>query len=177
MINFSSIVLVAIALSMDAFSVAISIGITPNEIKKKILFIILVGCCHYFFPWVGMGLGKRFLNTFILNGERVLGLILIILAIEMIYEYYHENGKLNLNYGSVFIMAITVSIDSFMTGIGLYSIQSNIILVLLTFSITSMIFSLIGIFLGKLLNKIVGKYSEIIGILILVVLGVKYCLF
>ena len=35
MINFGSIFLVALALSMDAFSVAISLGINSQEFKKK----------------------------------------------------------------------------------------------------------------------------------------------
>ena len=177
MINFGSIFLVALALSMDAFSVAISLGINSQEFKKKLLFILLVGCCHYLFPWIGINLGKTFLDSFILNGEKVLGIILIILSIEMIYEYFHYDGEINFTYKSIILMAISVSIDSFMTGIGLYSLQTNIYIILLIFSITSMFFSLLGILLGKWFNKIAGRYSEVIGILILIIIGVKYCLF
>lgn len=175
MINFSSIFLVAIALSMDALSVAISIGINSNEFKKKVLFITLVGVCHFILPWLGMTLGKTVLDTFILNGEKILGIILIILAIEMIYEHFKHDGKLNFSYGNIILIALSVSIDSFMTGIGLYSIKTTSILV--TFSLTSMSFTIIGIILGKWIHKYTGKYSEIIGILILVILGVKYLVF
>ena len=95
----------------------------------------------------------------------------------MIYEYFHYDGEINFTYKSIILMAISVSIDSFMTGIGLYSLQTYIYIILLIFSITSMFFSLLGILLGKWFNKIAGRYSEVISILILIILGVKYCLF
>lgn len=174
MINYSSIFLMALALSMDAFSVAISIGINSLEVNKKILFIILVGLCHFIFPGLGMFLGHTFFTKIIIDGEKILGIILLTLAIEMIYEKFHKDGNFRLTYPSLLLLVFSVSLDSFMTGIGLYSIKKNIYIVLSLFSITSMLFSSIGIFLGKVVNQIIGKYSEIIGILILVVLGVKY---
>ena len=177
MINFSSIFLVAVALSMDALSVAISIGINSNEFKKKLLFALLVGFFHFIFPWLGINLGKTVLDSFILNGEKILGIILIVLAIEMIYEQFKHDNKFQVSYINIIIMALSVSIDSFMTGIGLYSLETHIIKVLIIFSITSMAFTVLGIFLGKWINKYAGKYSEIIGIFILIILGVKYCLF
>ena len=48
---------------------------------KYLLFILLFGFCHYLFPWIGINLGKTFLDSFILNGEKVLGIILIILSL------------------------------------------------------------------------------------------------
>lgn len=177
MINYSSIFLVAIALSMDAFSVAITLGINCESFKKKIIFIGLVGLCHFIFPWLGMYLGQTFLKNFILNSENILGIILLILAIEMIYEYFHEEGEISFSYKSLLLLVISVSLDSFMTGIGLYSITTKVYYVLIIFSLTSMLFTFFGIFLGKTLNKLIGKYSEIIGIIILFFLGVKYFLF
>lgn len=177
MINFNSIFLVAVALSMDALSIAISIGINSTEFRKKLLFTILVGACHFILPWLGINLGKTLLDSFILNGEKILGVILIILAIEMIYEQFDHNSKIHFSYINIIIIALSVSIDSFMTGIGLYSLKIHILKVLTTFSITSMTFTTLGLILGKWINKYAGKYSEIIGIFILIILGVKYCLF
>lgn len=177
MINYGSIFLVAFALSMDAFSVAITIGINCTELKKKLLFISLVGLCHFVFPWLGMILGQTFLRSFVINGEKILGIILLILAIEMIYEYFHKEGDLCFTYPSLLLLVISVSMDSFMTGIGLYSMEGNVYSILIIFSLTSMAFSILGIFLGKMFNKLIGEYSEVIGILILVFLGVKYFFF
>lgn len=177
MINYSSIFLVAIALSMDAFSVAITLGINCEIFKKKIMFISFVGLCHFVFPWLGMNLGQTFLKNFIINGEKILGIILLILAIEMIYEYFHKDGEISFSYKSLLLLVISVSLDSFMTGIGLYSFTANVFPVLIIFSLTSMVFTFFGIFLGKTLIKLIGKYSEIMGIIILLLLGVKYFLF
>lgn len=177
MINYSSIFLVALALSMDAFSVAITIGINCSELRKKLLFICLVGLCHFVFPWAGMLFGQTFLKSIVINGERILGIILLILALEMIYEYFHKEGNLCFTYPNLFLLIISVSMDSFMTGIGLYSMSGKVYSILTIFSLTSMLFSTLGIFLGNIFNKLIGKYSEVIGILILVSLGVKYFFF
>ena len=177
MINYGSIFLVALALSMDAFSVAITIGINCQELKKKLYFVSFVGICHFVFPWAGMYLGQTFLSDLVLNGEKILGIILLILAVEMIYEHFHKEGELSFNYLSLLLLVISVSMDSFMTGIGLYSIRANIFSVLLMFSLASMIFSFLGLFLGNIFNKVIDKYSEVIGIIILLLLGVKYLLF
>lgn len=177
MINYSSVFLVALALSMDAFSVAVTLGINCSELKKKLVFISLVGACHFIFPFGGMMLGQTVLKNIIVNGERILGLILLILAVEMIYEFFHKEENLKFTYPSLILLVISVSMDSFMTGIGLYSMNVNIASTLIIFSLTSMFFSTLGICLGKVFNRLIGKYSEIIGILILVSLGVKYLFF
>lgn len=178
MINYSSIFLVAIALSMDAFSVAITIGINNHSLKRKLAFIIGVCLCHYVFPWLGMQLGQTFLVNFIINSSKILGIILLFLAAQMIHERFSECDKeIKSSFLSLVLLIISVSLDSFMTGIGLYEFSSSAYLILLIFSLTSMFFSGLGIFLGKLFNKIIGKYSELIGIGILIILGVKFLLF
>lgn len=174
MINFWTIFLVALALSMDALSVAISLGINCVSFKKSIFFITLVGFFHFILPYLGMILGKSFLLNIILNSEKILGLILILLAFEMVYNYFHNEEKNTYSSINIVFLALTVSLDSFMTGIGLYNVKHNLSLILGTFSITSALFSIIGIFLGDFLNKHIGKYSELIGIIILFALGVKF---
>ncbi len=174
MINYSSIFLVAVALSMDAFSIAITIGINNISYKRKIMFILGVGLCHYLLPWLGMKLGQTFFVTFILNSTKILGIILLFLAAQMVYERFFESDKeIKTSFFSLLLLIISVSLDSFMTGIGLYEFLGSH-LILITFSATSMLFSFLGIVLGKLFNKIIGKYSELIGIAILMLVGVKF---
>lgn len=176
MINYSSIFLVAVALSMDAFSVAITIGINNQSLNRKFAFILGVGMCHYLFPWFGMKLGQTFLVNFVLNSSKILGVILLFLAAQMVHEIFFESDKeIKTSFISLILLIISVSLDSFMTGIGLYGFSSSAYLIM--FSLTSMFFSTIGIFVGNLFSKLIGKYSELVGIGILIILGVKFLLF
>lgn len=178
MINYATIFLIAIALSMDAFSIALTIGINNKSMKKQLLFILGVGLCHFFFPLIGIKLGQTILVNFIINSSKILGIILLFLASQMIFEKYSSKAKvINYSYTSLALLIISVSLDSLLTGIGLYQSINSYFLILIIFSITSSVFSASGIFLGKQFSKLIGKYSELIGIIILIVLGVKFLLF
>ena len=62
-----SIFFIGIALSMDAFSIALSIG-TNNLSKKSIgLTITLVGLMHFIMPQLGLMLGNQVYNFININ--------------------------------------------------------------------------------------------------------------
>ena len=65
-----------------------------------------------------------------------------------------------------------MSIDSFSIGIAIS--QEKILMPIITFSITSMIFTYVGLLIGNKLNKRIDKYSNKIGGLILIVLSIYY---
>ena len=72
------------------------------------------------------------------------------------------------------VFGFTVSIDSFSVGLGIDNINKNIILSSIIFSITSFIFTIIGLFIGKKINQIFGKISTLIGGCVLILIAVLY---
>ena len=72
------------------------------------------------------------------------------------------------------IFAFTVSIDSFSVGITFTVLNSSIILSSLIFSITSFIFTYLGLKVGKKLSLSFGNITTFIGSMILIILGVSY---
>ncbi len=70
---------------------------------------------------------------------------------------------------SIIIFAFTVSLDSFSIGIALT--KSNILLSIITFAITSLIFTYLGLRLGKIIKKSLGNLSTKIGGIILILLS------
>ena len=72
------------------------------------------------------------------------------------------------------LFGLSVSIDSLTTGIGLTAITNSYILSSLIFSITSFIFTLLGLNLGNILNQKYGKLSTLLGGTILLILGILY---
>ena len=75
-----TILTIAIALSMDTFSLSLGIG-TGNISKKRcLLFSIIVGIMHFIMPLIGNLIGNKIVEIFMLKSNFLLGIILIYLA-------------------------------------------------------------------------------------------------
>lgn len=168
-----SILIIGIALSMDTFSLSLSVGTLKITNKKAVFLASIVGCMHFFMPFLGMLLGNKLSIIFKINYDILLGLILILIAIEIIIDIIrHEEEKLNLSTWGMILFSLGVSLDSFSVGIGIKAITKNFFLAMSTFSLCSFIFTYIGLNIGRLGSKILGIYANIIGAIILFVLGI-----
>ena len=168
-----TILLIAIALSMDTFSFALSLGTANIEIKKGMLLSIIIGIMHFIMPLLGMAIGKFLLSILRVEHDFFLGIIFLILSFKMIYDFFVEHDEhIKMSIIGMLIISISVSYDAFTTGIGLYAITSRIILSTSIFMIVSYLFTITGILLGKYVNKKIGKISSIIGVLILLFIAI-----
>lgn len=167
-----SLLLIAIALSMDTFSVSLSLGTANIPIKKGIFLSTVVGLMHFIMPILGMLVGNIILKIIPFNHDFLVGIIFLVLSFKMIYDIFFENNdSICLNYLGIFLFSLSVSFDAFTTGIGLLVLTKNIFLATSIFMITSFTFTLTGIVLGKYVNQKIGKVSSIIGVLILFIMA------
>lgn len=163
------IILLAISLSMDAFSLAILYG-TLNLTKKDIyLLSFTVGVFHFIMPNIGNLLGK-ILN---INSNILVTIILSIISFQMIFNRKEEEIHV-LKLKEKLAFSFAVSLDSFSVGILFNTITNNYILSSLIISFTSFIFTNIGLNIGKKVNEKLGKYSTIIGGVFLFILALTY---
>ena len=168
-----SILLIGISLSMDTFSLSLSVGsITNNESNIKCP-AIFVGIFHFFMPLLGNFVGLGLIKLLNLASNVILGSILIILGINLAIHYIKdEKADIKLNLLGIIIFALSVSIDSFSVGLGINDITNNYLLASIIFACCSAAFTYLGIIIGKYSSKLIGKYAIILGILLLVCLGI-----
>ncbi len=167
-----TLLVIAIALSMDTFSLSLGIGTTNISKKRCLLFSIIVGIMHFIMPLIGNFIGKKIVALFTLKSNFLLGIILIYLGITMLIEIIHPSDKpKNINIFNMFLFAIGVSIDSFSTGLGLTAITNNMFLAVMIFSFTSFCFTYLGLLIGKYANNLLGTYATILGAFLLLVIG------
>ncbi len=168
------VIIIAISLSMDAFSLALAYG-TLNLNKKDIYKLsLVVGFYHFFMPLLGLFFGNIILK-YVSNPNFLVFVILFIIGIEMIYETFKEEDIKNIvSFRQILLFGLAVSIDSFSVGIGLNVISKNYLYCSTIFSIFSLSFTYLGLILGKKINNIIGKTSTIIGGLILIVIAIMY---
>ena len=175
--TFLMTLLVGISLSMDAFSLALVYGMQKITSKDKIILAIIVGSYHFLMPLIGLKIGNYITSYVFLDLDILVAVIFGVIGIEMIISSIKEKEeKIFINIIGFLIFGLSVSIDSLTTGIGLNVINNNYLQVAFIFAIVSAIFTYVGLILGNKLNDKIGKYSTIIGGIILIILGVYYLL-
>lgn len=167
-----SIILIGFALSMDTFSLSLGVGMFGVTNKKALKLALIVGAMHFVMPFLGMILGDKLIQIFEIKYDILLGFILIIISLQMVVDIIRcEEEKFNLSLIGMLAFAFGVSLDSFSLGLGLKAITSNIYLAMSVFAVCSFLFTYFGIVVGRVANKILGIYANILGAIILFVLG------
>lgn len=169
------ILIIAISLSMDAFSLALAYGMMNFNKKEIISLSFIVGLYHFFMPLLGNYCGKLVFSIIKVKPTLIVSVVFVLIGIEMIVESFKEENKKKITgYIEMLSFGLAVSIDSFSTGIGISTITNNILLAVLTFSIVSFLFTFLGLKLGKTISDKIGKVSSIIGAIILILIGISY---
>jgi len=95
----------------------------------------------------------------------------------MIIESFKKSDNIKrMKLLEMITFGFAVSIDSFSIGIGIHNITNNVLLSSIIFSMTSLIFTYLGLVFGNKLNKYFGKYATLLGGFTLIILGILYVL-
>ncbi len=179
-----SLFLIALALSLDAFGVALCIGLNNNIARKsKVMFAISFGFFQFLFSIIGAYAGFLF-NTYIASVPKVLGGALIaIVGIMMLKEGFQNKDECPLiKPGMVVILGVSVSIDAMVIGFtALNNIKNNLVILENTIfiGVVTLIITTIAFIISKYLKRIeiLSKYADYIGGVILVIFGIKMMFF
>ena len=79
-----TIFLIAVSLSMDAFSLALIYGTQGIAKKDKLLLSLIVGVYHFIMPLIGVIIGNLITSKILINTNILVGIILSLIAVEMI---------------------------------------------------------------------------------------------
>ena len=160
---------------MDAFSLALAYGTISLSKHEINLLSIIVGIYHFFMPIIGFFIGKAIIQLLPVDQGIITFLIFLFIGIDMILESFKKGETIKkMRLGEMILFGLAVSIDSFSVGIGINNISNNILFCSSIFSITSFIFTYLGLLLGNKLNELIGKFATIVGGIALIVLGLIY---
>lgn len=160
---------------MDAFSLALIYGMGNLSKKDEILLSIIVGIYHFIMPLLGNYIGEFILNILPIKLNILVSVIFIIIGIEMIIDTFKDEEHNSItNLIGMLVFGLAVSIDSFGVGLGINLLSKHIILSSLTFCTISFIMTYIGLSFGKKIGIKIGKMANMIGGIILIILGIIY---
>ena len=172
MSSFFTILLIGISLSMDAFSLALVYGMQGMTKKQKIFLSIIVGIYHFIMPLIGLTFGTILDNINLISIDIIATLILIYIGIDLIISNSKKEDRLEITKIGFLIFGLSVSIDSLTIGIGLKAITNNYLISSIIFSLTSLIFTYLGLTLGNVIGNKIGSYSKIIGGSVLIIIAI-----
>ncbi|MBP1969863.1 putative Mn2+ efflux pump MntP [Virgibacillus natechei] len=163
--EFASLLFMALALGMDAFSVCLGIGMQRIRLKRIALIGLVIGLFHFLMPFAGIILG-HVISTRIGELTSVLGgIILFGIGAQMLFSGFVYKAKKviqPIGFG-LYILSFSVSIDSFSVGLSLGLSGVETALALFLFGTMSTFLAWTGMLVGKKVHTILGVYSEVLG--------------
>ncbi|MGO1368986.1 MAG: manganese efflux pump [Senegalia sp. (in: firmicutes)] len=182
--NILNVVIISIALALDASGIAFSIGI-DKRLKKydKLFFIFSFGFFQFLLAFLGGYFGVLF-NIYVFKLSSMMGgLIIVIVGMIMIKENLSNDTKLvNFTFLIKMILSICVSIDAFIVGFSTFnSLDSSFILLnySIIIGIVTCFLSALAFSISRYLSKVkfLKKYSAFTSGIILILFGIKMILF
>ena len=179
------LILTAIALSMDAFAVAVCKGLcTENvEIKHMAITGAWFGGFQGLMPLIGFLLGSAFAKYIEPVDHWIAFVLLGLLGANMIKEAFSkEEEACDVNSASfgfkvMFVMAVATSIDALAVGITFALLPDvNIWVAIGSIGVITFLLSAVGVKIGSVFGAKNKKYAELSGGVVLILIGLKILL-
>ena len=172
------IILISVALGMDAFAVSVCKGLSLKEMswKKACIVGLYFGGFQALMPLIGFLLGSTFEEVVTSIDHWIAFILLGIIGGKMIKEAFgedSENRNDDLSVKTMTILAIATSIDALAVGITFAFLKVNVFFAVSLIGIITFALSVFGVKIG---NKFGDKYerkAELAGGCILILMGIK----
>ncbi len=174
-----ALLLIALGLSLDAFAVSVSNGMTIRHQRTNhaLRMGIFFGFFQALMPLIGWSAGVG-LKEWISGVDHWVAFgLLCLIGFKMIYESLRKEGKegktFSLSLGMLLILSIATSIDALAVGISFALLDIAIVTPILVIGMVTFTLSFLGVLTGDKLGHFFEKKIEAIGGLILIGIGVK----
>ncbi len=177
------IILTALALAMDAFAVSAATGMLATNLRKRdaIKTGIFCGVFQFIMPLIGWFLGST-VRSYIESFDHWIAFALLgFIGGRMVYSYFKgekdEAAKISdaelFGNKRLLLLAVATSIDALAVGISFAILSVNIWSACTIIGIIAFILSLVGVLLGKKLGPVLKDKAELIGGVVLILIGAK----
>ena len=173
--------LIAVGLSMDAFAVSVCKGLAMPKctFKKAAIVGLWFGGFQALMPAIGYVLGAQFQEPIASIDHWIAFVLLALIGGNMIHEALdndEEEADASLNVKTMFLLAVATSIDALAIGITFAFLKVNIIPAVCFIGIVTFIISFAGVKIGNVFGARYKNKAEIVGGIILILLGLKILL-
>ena len=185
--SFIALIFTGFALSMDAFAVSITKGMTIKNLKKStaVKMALAFGIFQGGMPLLGWALGISF-ESYIKSIDHWIAFILLgFIGFNMIKGFFDDRKEKDasslefsattdiedLSNKEIIMLAVATSIDALAVGISFAFLNVNIILAASIICIITFLVCVVGVFVGNKVGDIFNGYAELVGGIILILIG------
>ena len=166
---------------MDAFAVSVCKGLAMPKctFKKAAIVGLWFGGFQALMPAIGYILGAQFQEAIASIDHWIAFVLLALIGGNMIHEALdndEEEADASLNVKTMFLLAVATSIDALAIGITFAFLKVNIIPAVCFIGIVTFIISFAGVKIGNVFGARYKNKAEIVGGVILILLGLKILL-
>ena len=179
--RISAVFLIAIALSLDCFAVAIATGIRFPALKRtRVLnMVISFGFAHILMILIGYIAGSSIVSYVSSFAHWIGSALLFAVGLRMCYEAYKEKIESlpDPSKGWLLIaLAVATSIDDLAVGLDMAILKYQILLISILVGLISASFTYLGLYFGRKLGLRLGYKMLYLGGFILIGIGLQVLL-
>jgi putative Mn2+ efflux pump MntP len=172
------IISIGIALSMDVAAVSMVNGMVDRRLhgKKAILCSLSFGLFQGLFSLIGYWAGTVFFDI-IAGYDHYIALILLsYIGGKMCFESFKKEKKTEsclIDRKKIVLQSVATSIDALAVGVSLVVLQVDIVLASLVIALCSFLVGIVSINIGKRFGARCSNKTELIGGIILILIGLN----
>lgn len=182
------ILMLGVALATDAFSVTISntFAFDDHRFSRLMRMPLFFGLFQFGMPLAGYFVGGIAAELIEKYAGIVSLVILGFIGLNMLYSGYKalkedeeeaqqdaQQGATTLSYGKLVFQAVATAIDAFAVGVSFRAHSVDILVASALFGIITAILCTIALFIGKKLGSLLGDRAEMVGGIVLILIGLK----
>ncbi|MDD3343756.1 MAG: manganese efflux pump MntP family protein [Sulfurospirillaceae bacterium] len=172
------VIILAFALSMDAFAVSIGLGAKKYQAMAHIAFRagLFFGCFQALMPLIGYLGGKGLLGWVDSYTSWIAFGLLVLIGGKMVYEGLSEGIEeviQNISNKVLLLLAIATSIDAMAAGFSLILLPFSPLLACVIIGVVTFAMSFVGVYIGKYGGTWLEGKAEVLGGIVLVLIGFR----
>ena len=176
--SWFEILLLAVSLGMDAFSVGLGVGAKFSQPRQVFRLIWHFGLFQFMMPLLGWQIGSG-IGSFAGEYQSWLAAaVLLLVGGKIVRDSFHE-GKREIKDTdptrgwSLVGLSIATSLDAFGVGMGLGLLLESLLYPCLLIGVVAAAMTLLGMKLGERLARFGGKRMEAVGGIVIILIGIK----
>ncbi len=189
--SFATILLLAVALAADCFAASLALGArtAQEDPRTRLIFALKVatvfGAMQGLMPLAGFLFGTLALERVAAWGHWIAAGLLVVVALDMSREAF-EAGRTERRrpptsaqeagmpgWKTLAALGIATSIDAFAVGFSLKTVGARAGAALATIALASLLFSLAGVRLGRIVRRRIGALAQLLGAFVLLAIAVR----
>jgi manganese efflux pump family protein len=166
---------------MDAFAVSLGLGLSlrPASSGQTFRLAFHFGLFQFLMPVLGWAAGETLIRHIEKYDHWVAFALLLGVGGKMIFESLRPEPSLESKRSdptrgvSLLVLSVATSLDALAVGLSLAALRVAIVFPAVVIGVVAFAMTVLGMKIGPALGRIIGRRAELLGGVILIVIGIK----